>query len=97
MPPVFSGMRVAERRPDRREAGAGTAARAPARNPVSTLPQNGLRTLPGPVAQRSELAAHNRLVGGSNPPGPTTMNQIDLNAFAHHHAVNRIELWQARH
>src|SRR5215831_11993860 len=26
----------------------------------------------GPVAQWSELAAHNRLVGGSSPPGPTT-------------------------
>jgi Protein of unknown function (DUF1810) len=25
----------------------------------------------GPVAQWSELAAHNRLVGGSSPPGPT--------------------------
>ena len=27
----------------------------------------------GPVAQWSELAAHNRLVGGSSPPGPTTI------------------------
>src|SRR5437588_7270866 len=26
----------------------------------------------GPVAQWLELAAHNRLVGGSSPPGPTT-------------------------
>jgi hypothetical protein len=26
----------------------------------------------GPVAQWSELAAHNRSVGGSSPPGPTT-------------------------
>src|SRR5437660_1204725 len=26
----------------------------------------------GPVAQWSEPAAHNRLVGGSSPPGPTT-------------------------
>ena len=24
-----------------------------------------------PLAQWSELAAHNRLVGGSSPPGPT--------------------------
>src|SRR5262245_22942030 len=28
----------------------------------------------GPVAQWSELAAHNRLVGGSSPPGPTTQS-----------------------
>ena len=27
----------------------------------------------GPVAQWSELAAHNRLVGGSSPPGPTIL------------------------
>jgi hypothetical protein len=26
----------------------------------------------GPVAQRLEPTAHNGLVGGSNPPGPTT-------------------------
>src|SRR5262249_26905732 len=29
----------------------------------------------GPVAQWSELAAHNRLVGGSSPPGPTNIIQ----------------------
>jgi hypothetical protein len=29
------------------------------------------RVVIGPVAQWSELAAHNRLVGGSSPPGPT--------------------------
>jgi hypothetical protein len=28
-------------------------------------------TAPGPVAQWSELAAHNRLVAGSSPAGPT--------------------------
>lgn len=28
----------------------------------------------GPVAQWSEPAAHNRLVGGSSPPGPTTQS-----------------------
>src|SRR5580704_5619896 len=35
----------------------------------------------GPVAQWSELAAHNRLVGGSSPPGPTNnflSCQLDL-------------------
>jgi hypothetical protein len=33
----------------------------------------------GPVAQRLELTAHNRLVGGSSPSGPTTLcfgNQV---------------------
>jgi hypothetical protein len=30
----------------------------------------------GPVAQWSELAAHNRLVGGSSPPGPTTRSSV---------------------
>src|SRR5262249_54042724 len=34
-----------------------------------------LRPFPvGPVAQWSELAAHNRLVGGSSPPGPTSLH-----------------------
>ena len=28
----------------------------------------------GPVAQRLELTAHNRLVGGSSPPGPTILH-----------------------
>ncbi len=37
-------------------------------NWVGSYAMNGL----GPVAQWSELAAHNRLVGGSSPPGPTT-------------------------
>lgn len=32
----------------------------------------------GPVAQRSEQAAHNCLVVGSNPTGPTT---IGINSF----------------
>jgi hypothetical protein len=32
------------------------------------------RVVSGPVAQWSELAAHNRLVGGSSPPGPTILN-----------------------
>ena len=27
----------------------------------------------GPVAQRLEQATHNRLVGGSNPSGPTNL------------------------
>jgi hypothetical protein len=31
------------------------------------------RVVIGPVAQWSELAAHNRLVGGSSPPGPTIL------------------------
>lgn len=31
-----------------------------------------VRPLPGPLAQRSELPAHNRLVVGSNPTGPTS-------------------------
>jgi predicted RNase H-like HicB family nuclease len=30
----------------------------------------------GPVAQWSELAAHNRLVGGSSPPGPTSLRSL---------------------
>src|SRR5262249_25611200 len=30
--------------------------------------------LHGPVAQRLEPTAHNGLVGGSNPPGPTIFN-----------------------
>src|SRR5438270_4322154 len=30
----------------------------------------------GPVAQWLELAAHNRLVGGSSPPGPTILSKI---------------------
>src|SRR6185295_17736468 len=30
----------------------------------------------GPVAQWSEPAAHNRLVGGSSPPGPTTHSSL---------------------
>ena len=34
----------------------------------------------GPVAQWSELAAHNRLVGGSSPPGPTTIS-LEFSAF----------------
>jgi hypothetical protein len=29
--------------------------------------------LPGPIAQRLEQATHNRLVGGSNPSGPTIL------------------------
>lgn len=41
--------------------------------PLSTL---SLERYPlpqvGPVAQRLERAAHNRLVAGSNPAGPTT-------------------------
>jgi hypothetical protein len=28
---------------------------------------------PGPVAQRLEPTAHNGLVGGSSPPGPTSI------------------------
>ena len=32
--------------------------------------------LAGPIAQRSELAAHNRLVPGSNPGGPTALTRI---------------------
>src|ERR1700733_4636179 len=49
--------------------------RAP--TPVSLGPKNSLRSLPGPVAQWSELAAHNRLVGGSSPPGPTTQSRAN--------------------
>jgi hypothetical protein len=37
----------------------------------STFAKNRLRNLAGPVAQWSELAAHNRLVAGSSPAGPT--------------------------
>ena len=31
----------------------------------------------GPVAQRLEPTAHNGLVGGSNPPGPTTQSHAN--------------------
>ena len=30
-----------------------------------------------PVAQRSELATNNRLIGSSSPPGPTTQSRIN--------------------
>jgi hypothetical protein len=60
------------RKPDR------TRRRSPA-IPVSTFPKNGLRTHSGPVAQWSELAAHNRLVAGSSPAGPT--NEINYLAI----------------
>ncbi len=30
----------------------------------------------GPIAQRLELPAHNRLVGGSNPSGPTNSGAV---------------------
>ena len=30
----------------------------------------------GPVVQRSERAAHNRVVAGSNPAGPTTSSNV---------------------
>ena len=41
----------------------------------------------GPIAQRSELPAHNRLVAGSNPAGPTFgpvffSNAMSLDMFA---------------
>jgi hypothetical protein len=35
----------------------------------------------GPVAQWLELTAHNRLVPGSNPGGPTTLYQFIQKAF----------------
>ena len=37
----------------------------------------------GPVAQWSELAAHNRLVGGSSPPGPTTQSYANRDFPVH--------------
>src|SRR5580700_10619677 len=37
----------------------------------------------GPVAQWSELAAHNRLVGGSSPPGPTTQSNANRDFPVH--------------
>ena len=36
------------------------------------------RTLQGPVAQWLEPTAHNGLVGGSSPPGPTTQSPKSL-------------------
>src|SRR5260370_5639161 len=36
----------------------------------------------GPVAQWSELAAHNRLVGGSSPPGPTNDFLLSFQSLA---------------
>ena len=31
----------------------------------------------GPIAQRLEQATHNRLVGGSNPSGPTNLAGVE--------------------
>src|SRR5215468_5422039 len=48
---------------------------------------------PGPLAQRSELSAHNRLVPGSNPGGPTRRTRSGIprasgtpENFSHAHA-----------
>src|SRR3954466_9922666 len=59
---------------------SGEAARGPSAGPpperISVSMRNALLLRrprgAGPVAQWLELAAHNRLVGGSSPPGPTT-------------------------
>ena len=40
----------------------------------------GLYCGSGPVAQRLERPAHNRLVGGSNPPGPTTSPDLTVDS-----------------
>src|SRR5579862_5092132 len=42
--------------------------------------RHAVRGRNGPVAQWSELAAHNRLVGGSSPPGPTTKTSAPYKA-----------------
>src|SRR5215216_1224069 len=39
--------------------------------PSTGTAQSATTRLPGPVAQWLEPAAHNGLVGGSSPPGPT--------------------------
>ncbi len=39
---------------------------------------SAIATARGPVAQWLELAAHNRLVSGSNPDGPTTIMENEL-------------------
>src|SRR5262249_55316118 len=46
----------------------------------------------GPVAQWSELAAHNRLVGGSSPPGPTNAIQWLMGYFPAQHPPEDFEM-----
>ena len=47
--------------------------------------------LAGPVAQWSELAAHNRLVGGSSPPGPTIAKCVSDQIVRENRAGNLTE------
>src|SRR4051794_13023662 len=62
---------------------SGEAARGPSAGPpperISVSMRNALLLRrprgAGPVAQWLELAAHNRLVGGSSPPGPTILSR----------------------
>jgi hypothetical protein len=58
--------------------------RAPPRQEQTIAPEAPrlLRTRRGPVAQWSELAAQNRLVGGSSPPGPTMNSLAFLSVLA---------------
>jgi hypothetical protein len=47
----------------------------------------------GPVAQWSELAAHNRLVAGSSPAGPTNKNNELFDIFAGTRK-RELDIWQ---
>src|SRR5262249_3233021 len=56
----------------------------------------------GPVAQRLEPTAHNGLVGGSNPPGPTIFNAFRVRPrfdrsrmFAFRSVISLVHRWQS--
>ncbi len=42
----------------------------------------------GPVAQWLEQSTHNRLVGGSNPSGPTPKSRLVLNLVAFFYSIS---------
>jgi hypothetical protein len=76
----------------RTSAGATFAAAGANETPAAALilcPSGGAATVEaldariGPVAQWSELAAHNRLVAGSSPAGPTTHSRPIGDFLAH--------------
>ena len=74
-PTAPSRMTRAESR--RRSARQSTALRCKFGFLLHTLLQTAHPYKAGPIAQRSELAAHNRLVPGSNPGGPTRLAPPD--------------------
>src|SRR6185503_8514903 len=55
-----------------REVAGRFGGRLSGKGTVSLRPDNPLLSLEGPVAQWLEPAAHNGLVAGSSPAGPTT-------------------------